>query len=61
MTDEREQEQIPTCPICGREIGLPVWLARKHGAKYDAYCERCERAYTQNEIVWKERAEVVSK
>ena len=41
------------CPICNDMIGLPVWLLDKYGNKYIAYCNKCKRAYTENEVVWK--------
>jgi hypothetical protein len=37
-----------------REIGLPVWLLEQHGNKYVGYCEHCERAYTEKEILWRD-------
>ena len=40
------------CPICYSVIGLPVWLSEQHGDKYIAYCDKCERAYTESEVVW---------
>jgi len=40
------------CPICYNVIGLPVWLSEQHGDKYVAYCDKCERAYTESEVVW---------
>lgn len=44
--------QKPLCPICGNEIGFPVWLEEKYGKKYAAYCNDCKRAYTESECKW---------
>lgn len=48
MSDDKEYD--PYCPICKSYIMRPVGLPKK----FVAYCEKCQRAYTKKEILWKQ-------
>jgi len=38
------------CPTCKKgPLYRPNWLAKR----YEAYCDKCERAYTDAELIWK--------
>lgn len=49
----KKKEKRAHCPICSRLLGLPVWLAKKYGRRFAAYCVYDGRAFKAKEIVWK--------